>query len=78
MAWTRKLPKSLHLTDGRTLTTLAQARDMLLELPERDQAHPHWMSAGELLLQAAYRGRKTPIVDASAEFSRALRRHGLI
>jgi hypothetical protein len=51
---------------------------MLLKLPQDDQAHSHWMSAGELLLQAAYRGRKTPIVDVGAELSRALQRHGLI
>jgi hypothetical protein len=78
MTWNRKLPKSLRLNDGRTITTLANARDMLLKLPQDDQAHSHWMSAGELLLQAAYRGRKTPIVDVGAELSRALQRHGLI
>jgi hypothetical protein len=78
MAWTRKLPISLYLNDGRTLTTLAQARDLLLDLPQLDQATPHWQSAGELLLQAAYRGRQTPIIDVSKQFSRALHMDGLL
>lgn len=78
MAWTRRLPISLYLNDGRTLTTLAQARDLLLDLPQLDQASPHWQSAGELLLQAAYRGRQAPIFDVSKQFSRALHIDGLL
>ena len=78
MTWTRRLPTSLHLNDGRTLTTLAQARDLLLDLPQLDQANPHWQSAGELLLQGAYRGRQTPILDVSKQFSRALHIDGLL
>lgn len=78
MSWTRRLPTSVRLGDGRTLTTLAQARDLLLARPRVDQASSHWRSAGELLLQAAHRGRKTSIFDAGDQFSRALHVDGLL
>ena len=78
MAWSRKLPTRLHLNDGRTLTTLADARDLMLDLPKVDQAYPHWQRAGDLLLQAAYRGRQDPIFDAGDQFSRALQSDGLL
>jgi hypothetical protein len=78
MAWSRKLPTRLHLNDGRTLTTLADARDLVLHLPKADQAYPHWQSAGDLLLQAAYRGRQDPIFDAGDQFLRALKSDGLL
>jgi len=78
MSWTRKLPASLHLADGRRLTTLAQARDFLLALPPVDQANPHWLGAGELLLRAAHRGRRSRILDAGVQFTRALHLDGLL
>ena len=78
MAWSRRFPNSFHLNDGRTLSTLAQARELFLDLPQSDQANTHWVSAGELLMQGAYRGRQTPILDVGMEFSRALRVDGLI
>jgi len=78
MPWSRRLPKSLRLNDGRTLSTLAEARDLLLDLPPLDQAHPQWIDAGELLLQAAYRGRQEPIADVERQISRALQVKGLI
>jgi hypothetical protein len=30
MAWTRKLPEPITLTDGRKIATLGQARDVML------------------------------------------------
>jgi hypothetical protein len=50
MTWSRKLPKPLYLNDGRTLATLAQARDAVLALPQLCQTDPHWQHAAELLL----------------------------
>jgi hypothetical protein len=78
MAWSRKFPTRLHLNDGRTLTTLADARDLMLDLPWVEQAYPHWQRAGDLLLQAAYRGRQDPIVDAGDQLKRALEAGGLL
>jgi hypothetical protein len=78
MAWSRKLPTRFHLNDGRTLRTLADMRGLMLDLSEVDQAYPHWRRAGDLLLQAAYRGRQDPILDAGDQFTRALEADGLL
>jgi hypothetical protein len=39
---------------------------------------PHWSRAGDLLLEAAYRGRKATIADAGAQLSLALKADGLM
>jgi hypothetical protein len=78
MTWHRKLPKTFYLNDGRSIATLAHARDLLLALPARRQDNPHWVSASELLLQGAYRGRTDKIADVHAEISRALKAEGLL
>jgi hypothetical protein len=78
MTWHRKLPKTLYLNDGRTVATLAQARDVMLALPQLHQTNTHWQDAAALLLQAAYRGRLAPISDAEAQLSQALTVEGMI
>lgn len=78
MVWSRKLPKPIYLNDGRTIGTLAAARDLMLSLSERRQSDRHWRDAAELLLQAARIGRLDPIRDAGAQVSRALEVDGLI
>jgi hypothetical protein len=78
MTWSRRLPEPLRLNDGRTVATLAEARDLMLTLPHETEIDPHWRQAAEVLLKAAYRGRQDPIHDASRELSRALRANGLI
>jgi hypothetical protein len=78
MTWSRRLPKPLRLNDGRTIATLAEARDVMLTLAHEAEANPHWREAAELLMKAAYRGRQDPIHDAGMQLSRALRADGLI
>jgi hypothetical protein len=78
MTWQRRLPKILYLNDGRSIATLAHARDLLLGLPQPRQADEHWAAAGELILQGAYRGRRDQIADVHAQISRALRVDGLL
>ena len=58
--------KPLYLNDGRTIATLAEARDVMVALSRLDQTNPHWARAAELLMEAAYRGRKDPIIDVGA------------
>jgi hypothetical protein len=43
----------MHLNDGRTIRTIADARDMILSLPEREQLRPQWQSVAGLLVSAA-------------------------
>jgi hypothetical protein len=78
MSWSRRLPKPLYLNDGRTIVTLAQARDVMVALSRIDQTNPHWRRAAELLMEAAYRGRQEQIQDAGVYLSQALRADGLI
>jgi len=78
MTWSRKLPKPLYLNDGRTLATLAQARDAVLALPRLHQIDPQWRHAVELLLDASNRDRQDPILDVGMQLSRALEAEGLI
>jgi hypothetical protein len=78
MTWSRTLPKRLYLNDGRTLATLAQARDALLALPELHQTDQHWRQAAELLSEASNRGRQDPILDVGAQLSRVLEAEGLM
>lgn len=78
MTWSRRLPQPLRLNDGRTIATLAQARDLMLALAEERETNPHWREAAELLIKAAYRGRQASIQDAGAQLSRALHADGLI
>ncbi|MGO8912340.1 MAG: hypothetical protein ACLQDM_23850 [Bradyrhizobium sp.] len=76
MTWSRKLSKPIPLKDGRILTTLADARAIVLALPERHQRNEHWLYAGELLFEAAT--RQGPMKITVAQLERALKAEGLI
>jgi hypothetical protein len=78
MVWSRKLPKPIYLNDGRTIGTLAAARDLMLSLPARSQTHAHWRDTAEILLESARSGRIDPLRDPGAQVSRALQAEGLI
>jgi hypothetical protein len=51
-----KLKEPIGLADGRKLVTLADVRQVILELPETFQQKPCWIATAELLLQAAGEG----------------------
>ena len=75
MAWTRKLPAPINLKDGRTIATLADARDVMLSLPGIDQRSEHWLYAGALLPEAAtFNG---PMGVTLSQLTHALRTVGL-
>jgi hypothetical protein len=78
MVWSRRLTKPIYLNDGRTIGTLAAARDLMLSLSQRRQSDPHWQDAAALLLNAARIGRHEPIREAAVQVSRALEADGLI
>jgi hypothetical protein len=73
----RGLSPPLVLKDGRELTTLFDARDFILSLPTDRQREPHWISAGDFLLEAAY-GDEEAAVRARTQLSRALCAEGLL
>ena len=73
MPWTSKLKSPLALKDGRTIETLADARAMILELPEFQQRRPYWEYAAQLLMDAAQGGKRGAIEDAYWQLTRALK-----
>jgi phytoene dehydrogenase-like protein len=64
----------IKLPDGRTLETLADLREYILELPQREQQEARWQQATAELLRAAELGGGWPFFARPA-FSRAL--HGV-
>ena len=78
VSWSRRLPASIGLNDGRALATLADARDFILGLAERRQT-TDWQRASELLMKGA-RGGATEIDVAWAanQLRVALHAEGLI
>jgi hypothetical protein len=53
MPWNSRLRHPIPLSDSRVLRTLADARDMVLSLPERDQHQEKWQMLVKLLMSAA-------------------------
>jgi hypothetical protein len=74
--WSAPLSKPIKLKDGRMLVTLADARALILTLPELHQSNGHWQYAAELLLIAS--ASKSRSDDALAQMLRALKAEGLL
>jgi hypothetical protein len=78
MRRSHKFAKPIILRDGATVDTLAEARTLMCSLPKLHQRNAHWQYAGELLSRALDRGEKYSVIDARAQFERALMAEGLI
>jgi hypothetical protein len=76
MTWARKFAKPIALKDGRTIETLADARNFILF--QSDQEQLFWHYAAELLIEAATNGDERAIDEARAQLTRALRAERLI
>jgi hypothetical protein len=63
--WKARLRKSIRLADGRIIKTLADARDAILELPDKDLRRPQWQGLVGLLLSAAYSENQDLLAIAS-------------
>jgi hypothetical protein len=77
MPWTRKLRVPIALKDGRRLTTLSDARNLIMTLPEPHDRNPDWQLAGDLLL-AASAGDEAAFDQVGIQLRIALRKEGLI
>jgi hypothetical protein len=73
MAWTSKFKITLALKDGRTIETLADARTVILSLPDHQQRRPYWEYAAQLLMDAAQGGKREAIEQAYWQLMRALK-----
>jgi hypothetical protein len=79
MPWSRKFPVPVTLDSGRSLTTLREAANFVLGLPERHQRNDHWQSAAEALMKAATDGSNNFQLEAAEErLIAALRAEGVL
>jgi len=76
MPWTDPFWKPIKLNDGRALTTLGDARDLIATLPKAAQDAERWLDASETLARAA--AGPSARDEALAAVVRALRAEGLI
>jgi hypothetical protein len=53
MAWTSTLAKPLRLRDGRELKTLADVREIFIDLPRSGRSRENWRDIGALLMKSA-------------------------
>jgi hypothetical protein len=56
MPWSAPFDEPIALKGGRKLSTLQQAADHVMKLPERAQQQQHWQIAVENLINAAESG----------------------
>ena len=71
--WNSRLRRPLHLTDGRVLKTLEDARAFIGSLPERDRQYDRWISLSALLLSAAQSDNPAMVAIVTNKLSDALR-----
>jgi hypothetical protein len=73
LPWTDKLKSPITLKDGRAIERLADARAVILSLPDHQQRRPYWEYAGQLLMDAAQGGKREAIEEAYWQLMRALK-----
>jgi hypothetical protein len=56
MPWSTPFEEPIALPGGRRLTTLQQAADYIMKLPEAEQREARWQAAVEILINAAEAG----------------------
>ena len=56
MPWSTPFDEPIALRSGRMLTTLQQAADYVMKLPEPEQHETRWQTAVENLIKAAETG----------------------
>jgi hypothetical protein len=76
MPWTDQFWKPIKLNDGRVLSTLGDARELIATLPALKQADAHWQDADEMLVLASFSRSARDV--ALAAVVRALKADGLI
>lgn len=72
--WSARLRKPILLEDGRTIKTLADARDLVLSLPVRDQRQRKWLQLAGLLITAAETGHPALTAIVTGRLEEALMR----
>jgi hypothetical protein len=78
MALLSSFSKPIPLKDGGSVSSAQDAQFLMRHLPLSHQSHAHWRYAGELLSNALERKEKYAVMDARAQFVRALKAEGLL
>jgi hypothetical protein len=76
VSWLSRLRKPIALRDGRIIRTIADARDLIAALPDKDQRRPQWQSLAALLVSAAQSGNATLIALVTDRLRETLASHG--
>jgi hypothetical protein len=76
MPWTDSFWKPIKLNDGRLLTTLGDARELIATLPPAAQVAERWLDADEMLVRAE--AAPSARDEALAAVVRALKAEGLL
>jgi hypothetical protein len=76
MPWSEPFWKPIKLKDGRLLTTLGDARELIATLPVLKRAESHWRDAEETLSRASVAPSAKD--EALAAVVRALKEDGLL
>jgi hypothetical protein len=78
MAWSYTFLTQIVLKDGRTISSLMQARAVMVELPAFRQTNSDWRYAGELVFEVSRHGDESALREAHAQMLLALQAEGLI
>jgi hypothetical protein len=76
MPWTGPFWKPIKLNDGRVLSTLGDARELISTLPPTARIAERWLNANEMLSRATVAPSAKD--EALAAVVRALKAEGLI
>ena len=75
--WTPKLKAPIELDDGRRLVTAADARSLMIGLPEDHLHSSHWQAAGTLLMRAVTK-KSVSMDELQSQLLIAIRAEGLL
>ncbi len=75
MSWSRNLSAPITLDNGRIFTTLRDAANFVLALPDLHRNNPHWQFAMEAMMKAAE--NDADLEAAERQLDLALRAEGV-
>jgi hypothetical protein len=76
MSWSRPLTTPIVLKDGRTVTTFAEVRELMVSIPPRYRQGAVWRYVGELLSEAA--NDRAMVAEVEEMLLRGLKGAGLL
>ena len=72
MSWVLRLHQPIHLDDGRIIETLADARALVLSLPDTHRQLKKWQEIAHSLMRAAVTGNEKLLAVVEGKILQAL------